>query len=291
MGNSREEQLHQAPRGGRGRLCSVVFLLVFLLLASGQRFRPNGEVERALSSLQIQLEGLIRDFNGGWRGDLKSLDGALTRLEKAITHNAEHRVNRRSLSSLELEAKNEALFGAVPVLPPENKVAGRWIFPTVRFQVVPRHVFIYDLKFRADHTIRLRKATLFFQDGTSMVHDTWWSMEDGNGKAFPKKLYLPSLSTVARGEPRRARALAAVEIVGSAQDGRFEAALDFTFTVPDPNSRPYRQAETLMAQIKRNWAVKEVDAARLNWCMADLVRLARALEVAFTPRAIALENP
>ncbi len=288
MGASREERPRHAPRGGgRGRLCTVIFLLGFLLVVSGQRFRPNGDVERALSSLQTQLEGLIRNFNRGWRGDLKSLDGALARLEEAIAHNAEHRVHRRSVPALELEAKNEALFGTIPVLPPESKVDGRWIFPTVRFEVVPRHLFLYDLKFRADHTVRLRKATLFFRDGSSLVHDTWWSMEDGNGKAFPKKEYLPVMGTVALGEARRARALAAIEIVGSAQDGGFEAVLDFTFTVPDPMSRPYRQAEILMAQIKRNWAVDEVDAARLNWCMADLVRLARALEVAFRPRAVA----
>ena len=255
-------------------------LLTMLLLISGQKTMPNRDVERAMDILWAQLESLIVQYNQKKPvKDLSILEPTLARLEAAVDRNAHVRVSRATLTTLRLEGKSALLFRQPPVLPPEVKSGGRWHFSTIRLEAVPRHLFLYSLTFKGDHTIRLRKVTLYFRDGTSMAHDRWWHMESDNGKAFSRRDFLPPLDVGPAGQPRRARVLEAIEIVGSAQDGPSEARLEFLLEVPDPEERPYREARDMIARLRKKWTFKTLNAARLNQCTGDLTRLADALEL------------
>ena len=78
--------------------------------------------------------------------------------------------------------------------------------------------------------------------------------ESGNGQVFEKRQYIPLLTTHIGEETREARALSAIEILGSAQDRDFTAQLDFVFRIPDPSARPFIPALEIIAATKRDWS-------------------------------------
>lgn len=241
---------------------------------------PNGEATRALAAMRASLVFLFQGHAYQGPSPLPApLSPALDRLQRALERDAAIRVNRSGSNSIELEVKNRILFNPPPTLPPENKQDGTWSFETVRFEVESKHLFIFGLTFKAGRTIRIKRVTLYFQDGTRVTHDAWARMENGNGKAFPKRIYLPKLTAYGKDEPRRARAIRAITITGSAQDGRFSSDLDFLFEVPDADETPYREALSLVVKWRKAWRLEEPSRGDLSRYLADLKTLERMLGI------------
>ncbi len=246
--------------------------------ASAQlRLAVNHDMERAFDDLQARLAALAAAYRPGSPPlGLEILAPELARLRQAVARNAESRL-RLNGSALWLEADNQRLFGKTPALPPERKRDGRWTFRAVQFRLVPRNLYVYGVRFKASRTIRLRAVRLFFEGGGRTDHEQWLDLENGNGAAFRKREYLPALPVYGPDEPRRAKRLESIEILGSAQDAGFEAELDFMFEVPEPGERPYQKALTQLDAMTRTWKTVKIDGARLARCARELAELAQAL--------------
>ncbi len=241
----------------------------------------NEETALAFAELEVALEDhLRRNTYPGPTPELPSLPPALEALQRTLERDASARLNRTGSQAIELEAKSRTLFQPPPTLPPENKRDGNWSFETVRFEAATKNLFIFGLTFKSTRTIRLKSVTLVFQEGTRVTHDAWALLENGNGKAFPKRIYLPQMAAFTRDEPRQARALKAVEIVGSAQDGGFAADLDFRFEVPDADETPYRKALRLVSKWKRTWRLDAPTAREVNRYLAEMETLKGLLAAA-----------
>jgi len=262
---------------------------VFWALTPAQQYEVNRDSQRAFEDLVGRVSAAADDFRDGLSVDLNAMRPELERLQAAVAKDAESRVRVTGGQALRLDANEELMFGEIPTLPPEDKRGGRWHFPTVRLEVVPRDLFVYSVSFRGDHTIRLRQATLIFEDGARLVHDQWRDLENGNGQAFPKREYLSPLTVYPPNGERRARIVKAIEITGSAQDAEHAARLDFVFEAPVPNEAPYLRALSLLEDMAESWRGVAADAKRLNRCVDDLAKLAEALGFSFSADELRLE--
>ncbi|CAM2067306.1 hypothetical protein SCOR_18145 [Sulfidibacter corallicola] len=259
------------------------------LIPDAGRLVALPETRIAYQRLHERLSLAIEAFNRGTpEADLKGLLPLLTEMEAAVRREAESAVPTDADSAKELEAFSAALFGVKPVLPPERKDGENWRFEPVRFEVVPDHLYIFELTFKASRTIRLKKVTLFFHDGGHIEHAPWENMEGGNGKEFRKRIYVPWLKVFTRDEVPRARALAAVEILGSAQDAGFSSDLEFKVRIPDLDEAPHRQTLDLLGDLHDTWTRRSVSADHLNRCLLDLKRLAPLLGLSFSTDVVAV---
>lgn len=196
-------------------------------------------------------------------------------LEEEVKATLRSRVVLHDGPSLSLEAKDNLLFETVPELPPEDKEDDRWSFEPIRFEVVPQGLYIYALTFKAARTIRIKSVTLYFRDGSSIVHDQWSGQENGNGRAFRKREYLPWFTAYKPDSPRQAKALAAVEVLGSAQDAHFSSSLSFFFEVPDPEAPLPSEPLALCSEIKRKMRDTRPNLRQLQEWYGLLDRLAK----------------
>ena len=209
--------------------------------------------------MERQFQNLEKLLSPSTLGELPDGSESLTRiaetldaLQNAVEQSAQSRVNRFHAPSLMVEAKTSELFGSAAILPSEEKIGQRWQFVENEFNVQPHHLYFYSLRFKATRTIRIKSVTLVCRDGARLVYDQWSGAEGGNGVAFEKRTYLPTLNAYSQDEPRQARALEKIIVLGSAQDQNLTASLDFLFEVPDPDSAPYQKTLQLIAKMKRN---------------------------------------
>jgi len=234
---------------------------VLYLLVLGQEITPNHDARRAADALSAELTRLSQMEETPLQRIV--LTQILSDLERSIRRDHESRVAVKDGPSLELDAKSEILFVQTPKLPPEIKRNGTWQFQPIRLDLVPKNLYVYSLRFKGSHTIRIRSVTLHFKTGPPVIHDTWKDMEHGNGRAFSKRSFSPVLNAWREGEQRVARILTAIEILGSAQDSVFESYLDFALEVPEPQSKPYEKALSLVSDLKKDLSANELDAVKI----------------------------
>lgn len=255
-------------------------------------YRALPETEADFNKLLRGVETAVQRFNTGDRGgDVAALVPALLKLEAAVQRETAFSIPRFSDSESVLDVIGSLFFGQYPVLPPEIKDGEHWRFETIRFDVKPRHMYVFAVSFKASRTIRLKSVTLVFRDGSKIVHQPWEKAGDGNGEAFRKRLYLPWFNVYERNETRVAKPLAAVEILGSAQDAGFEALLDFRVKIPDIEAEPHAEMLAQLARMKRDWARRPLNAETLNLCLTEMRTLARYLSVPFNARVVAVQTP
>ncbi len=255
-------------------------------------YRALPETEADFNRVLRGLETAVLRFNAGERnGDVAALLPALAKLKEAVQGETAFSIPRFSESESVLDVVDSLFFGQYPVLPPEIKDGEHWRFETIRFEVKPRHMYVFAVSFKASRTIRLKSVTLVFRDGTKIEHQPWKKSEDDNGEAFRKRLYLPWLNVYDKDEARVAKPLAAVEILGSAQDAGFEALLDFRVKIPDIEAEPHAETLALLARMKRDWGRRPLNAENLNLCLSEMRTLARYLSVPFSARAVAVQAP
>jgi len=259
----------------------VLLILGSVLLPGLAQLRPTGEPERSFTKLQWRLRDLILEFNQGRPPSAALLHEDLDNFYRALAEASDSRVDRRGANSLEVPVKNTALFGKRPTLPSEVKNEGVWSFVPVVLEARARHLYIYGLRFEASRTMRIKQVALTFRDGSEVVHDRWSDLNDGNGKVFERHVSTPMLPAWYPGAPREARAIDRVTILGSAQDGNFEATLAFFFEIPDPNDPPFRELFGQLESLREDWATRSMDQQGLNRCRQELSRLADELGVPF----------
>lgn len=270
----------------------LTLILVLSAFAYAQRnpVRVNRDMDRAFEGLVDTVERMISDHNRGFRtGHQTDLMTPLQDLREAVERNAGARVDVTTRNTFDLEVDNQVVFGLDPHLPKENKRQGRWTFQPVQFDVLLQNMYVFGVQFGANRTIRLKSVRLVFDDGTSILHNGWWDVDNGNGQMFSKRKDIPMLNAWAVGEKRRAKRLRALEIVGSAQDRGHSARLNFKFRIPDPGQSPYGPALDLIDQLTVRWNRFEVlDANTLNTVLLDLIALAEELRLDYCPRIIAM---
>lgn len=255
-------------------------------------YRALPETEADFNRVLRGLETAVLRFNTGERSsEVADLLPALAKLEEAVQGETAFSIPRFSDSESVLDVVDSLFFGQYPVLPPEIKDGERWRFETIRFEVKPRHMYLFAVSFKASRTIRLKSVTLFFRDGTKIVHQPWDKKESDNGEAFRKRLYLPWFNVYGKNETRVAKPLAAVEIQGSAQDAGFEALLDFRVKIPDIEAEPHAETLAQLTRMKRDWARRSFTADNLNLCLTEMRTLARFLSVPFRARVVAVPAP
>ncbi len=235
-----------------------------------QHRQPFRAVEQRLLTLRAQSAITERDLML-LRADLDALYEEVVRDSNAL-------VNRRA-KQVTLDSDGLGLFRQPPVLPPEDKVGESWRFTTTRLEVVPQSLFVYAVRFKGDHTLRLRRVVLWFRDGTRMPFDAWADAEGGNGRALSRRSSGLEIKAYREGEVPQARALAAIEILGSAQDEGHEAKLQFHFAIPDPTARPFTSALALLEAMRANWFEGQSDQERVTAWRADLHKLGKALDL------------
>lgn len=236
------------------------------------------EVESRVLTLRAQSAITARD--------LTLLKADLDALYEEVVRDSNALVNRRAKQVM-VESDGIGLFEQEPILPPERKNGQNWAFQTTRLEVVPRHLFVYAVRLKGDHTLRLRRVVLHFRDGTRRAFDDWYALEGGNGRALSRSSSGLELKSYGEGEVPQARALAAIEILGSAQDGSHEARLQFRFAIPDPADRPFAAALAQLEVMRSNWFTGQTQAAQVALWMQDLKRLGAALDL---PTAALLER-
>lgn len=270
------------------RLISIC-LLGTAVLAQRQAIRQNRDVERAFDRLSDRLERMVADHNRGLNaGPVASLVRDLDGLTESVELNASTRIDRRTRHTHDLDVDNQVAFGFDPHLPRENKVGRRWTFTATTFELLPANMYVFGVKFKSSRTMRVRSVTLHFRDGSKVVHDGWWDVDGGNGQVFGKGKWLPMLDAYSVNQPREAKRLRAIEVVGSAQDRGHTARLEFVFRIPDPGQSPYGGALDLVKTLRAQWLEFEVvDANALNRMVMDLVALGRELGSDYCPSIIA----
>lgn len=238
---------------GNGPWIRLILALMGSLCATAQweEARGTDEALRNLTRAGQQHVAALR--RGMPPPDPSVLIHALDRVEAEVTRDSQFKIDRFTKAVLDVEAHAQDVFGSIPRLPAENKTDDRWTFSPTRFDVVPQSLYVFGIKFKGSRTIRLRSVTLHFRDGTHVVHDIWTDREGGNGQAFRKRKYIPMLEAYGPDEVRQAKALSAVEVLGSAQDRHFTAQLDFVFRIPDPSARPFLPALEKIAAVKQSW--------------------------------------
>lgn len=222
-----------------GALVLTQLLAFSLLLFINE---PDQRIRMAYQSL--------KEVQKSQNNTLSDVRASVNQLEKVVRLASESYVDRKG-RQVTLESNGRKLFEIPPKLPPEVKENGRWRFMTTHLNVVPKNLFIYEVSIKGDHTIRFRKITLTFQDGSQRIFDRWAHMEDGMGRAFSKRGFSPALQAWEKGGVPVARALKTISILGSAQDENHAANLSFRFTVPDPLDRPFRSALEKLAELKQ----------------------------------------
>jgi hypothetical protein len=202
------------------------------------------------------------------------------RLTAIVERAAPHLTARTDAPSLELEANAGELFEPPAILPPESVLEGRWRFEPIRFRVKAEHLFVHALTFKGSRTIRIKHVRLIFADGGETLHDRWTNMENGNGKEFDKRDFLPWLSAHP-GEPEGpARRLAVLEILGSAQDQGFSAAIDLRVRIPDPAYDASPAVAEICADLIEALSGQPAESGSAARARAALTRLDRLLGLA-----------
>ena len=255
-----------------------LFLLVSPLWA-GEDVVRNNDAEMVLGRMNRLIHAMRQQAQiGSHRSDFGALSALLSELETAVAQDAQNRVHTKGVS-VELEAVNEVLFTHPPRLPAEQKVNGGWQFDTIRLQVAPRYLYVYGVRFKGSHTIRLRQVTLKFRDGgPDVIHNHWLDLEEGDGQAFDKRTFTPVLAAWRDDEAKRARPLEAIEILGSAQDGRHESDLEFLVEVPTPEARPHQKTPEILAQLRKKWeSLDSADVTVYQLIQEDLEALSHVL--------------
>lgn len=256
----------------------LVLLLPALLCGMGRaQSMRHSNLNESFKRLTCALEEAVhRARNPG--GSQIDAEVAKARLLKDLALASNTQIDRHG-TPVELEANENLLFDRPLVLPAEQKENGRWTFQTHRFEVVPKHIFIYSLRFKGERTLRMRSIKLFFRDGTSMLHDQWFHEEGGNGKAFSRRRFSPSLEVWRKGQPPLAKALAAIEWLGSTQDKDRNAQVELLLTVPDPASRPYLDEIRDLEQMDMAWTEPIPNPGSLQAAMNTLKKIAKALDL------------
>lgn len=242
----------------------------------------NDSVIRAFHDLTDQLNEMVAAYNRGEPPtDLDLLQVGLLNLARSLRAQVASQVDPTAQTNLILPAKERALFRQAPILPAELKRDGRWFFEPIRFDLVPTNLYVFGIRFQADVTIRIQSVTLYFRDGSSRTEKSGVTTGDGNGQAFDKGRFLPWVRSYADGEPRRAKRLVAIEILGTAQDGNATANLAFELDIPDPAATPSSPALLVVNQYIKTWIDQTVTANRLNQYLRDCRDLAAALNIPY----------
>ena len=211
---------------------SLMLMLMLLVLSwSDLELKPTREVVLPMQRLFHQLHLRLTDQLP--RPNDETLTLLATEIVSGIERYGDTHVNRFGNKTTDLPISPEAFVGGRPMLPPEQVRDNQWLFQSHVFHLRPRYLFVRALTFKPTRTVRLKRIVLHFHDGESMVHDSWSKMEDGNGKPFSKRGYLPWLSVNPTRQKGPAKRLAAIEVLGSAQDAGFSAALEFMVRIPD----------------------------------------------------------
>lgn len=245
-----------------------------------QHLIPNADVARVIAELRAHLNAAI-DASARAPGGVTVSSDLLDRLDAALQTDNRAKAIRVTGKTEVLAAKPNAFESGRPVLPEEDVRDGRWFFKPIRFELKPRYLFVSAITFKATRTIRLRRVTFLFRDGTKSVHRQWEGEQDGNGRDFPKRIPLPWLPIYPDGGEGPAKRLAAVEILGSAQDGDFDAKLDFLFKIPDQSAdNPLQKALDQAAALRKRVEGVPLQPERARQALRDLNRLAETLEQA-----------
>jgi len=246
-------------------------------------------VEQRFDVLNRELIQVVKSFNRGDDPlDLDGLSQALERLAESYEHHLASRIDLGSTQTLDLEVDPAYVFGEVPTLPPEKKQGSTWSFEPVVVRVLPKHLYVFGLKFKASRTSRMRSVRLHFRDGSSILHDSWYDLNGGNGVVLDKRRFTDMLTVWRAPDPRRAKPLEAIEILGSAQDRDHRASLEFVFRIPDPESRPSAGAAVRLNRLMSAWAGGIPTAERLNRFQEDVRLLAADLGVPFQAGPLAV---
>ncbi len=228
------------------------------------------EVESRLLTLRAQPAVTARD--------LTLLKADVDALYHEVLRDSNLLVNRRAKHVM-IESDGLGLFAQAPILPPENKSGQNWHFTTTRLEVLPQHLFVYAVRLKGDHTLRLRRVVLHFRDGTRRAFDDWYALEGGNGRALSRRSSGLVLQAYGENETPQARALAAIEILGSAQDGAHEASLLFRFEIPDPTDRPFTAALAQLEALRTTWFSDQPEPTQVALWLQELRRLGTALDL------------
>lgn len=235
-------------------LSIATHLFFYLTLFSTPQLMTSGESDQALAVIRNLVSQMPFITHPAQMESLAAaMQDALDRLENAAIKESQTLVDRSGKQLQEYEAQSTALFGERPRLPAEDKNDGHWTFKPIVFEAQAKHLFIHALTFKASRTIRLQRILLHFVDGPTYAFEYPDPKGQNDGRPFEKRNYLPWLRVLnQRGLPE-VRQFRAIEIWGSAQDGNFNAVLDFKFQIPSYQSNTRQKALNLIAKMRRNW--------------------------------------
>lgn len=236
----------------------MISLLFFLLFP--QKLTPTGDLERSYRTVLGYLATSVATN--------KQISNGLNQLELSVHKAHKSLVNRHDGPTVLLENENGHLFKKPPILPAEVKEGDHWFFERHRFYLTPSNLYIYDVRIKGSRTLRIREIVLYFQDGQKRVFSEWFHRENGNGQAFSKRQFSEPLPVWKEGQPRQAKILESIEILGSAQDYEHPSRLIVAFTVPDPNAKPYGKALERIRQIREGWN-RSPDRGKLWLALSD----------------------
>lgn len=240
------------------------------LLPSGVIPQICADVEREFTAARAQ----IALFGAA---DSAPIIDRLFDLDAQLEVQAPLHVDRGTRHSLDLEARNSFVFRKPPILPPEEKRDGQWVFRPVRFEVIPHHLFVFAVRFSGSRTLRIKSVTFHFRDGSCTTFREWESSDQGNGQSFRKRQFTPWIPVYGDASQREARPLAAVEILGTAQDRDHQASLSFNFRVPDPDMHPFGRARSLLQSALASWRDKTLNIHDLMAFREDWASIQQAI--------------
>jgi len=219
-------------------ILSILCLQLILLQSDFKEIQTSDSVQVAFEALNLRILSILDSAEVTSIERQSVLDG-LVQLEEACADSMKNVMSRQAFDpahTLDVEPKNDPVFGGRVVLPAEKKEHGAWHFQWHKLDILPQHLWMYALTFRGERTLRINKVHLYFRDGSSKLFDMEATTGSSNGQAFRKETWLPFFSFTDTNNPYPRR-LKAVHILGSAQDGAFPAKLDFLFRIPDPNPK------------------------------------------------------
>ena len=249
-------------------------LFLVLSIFGTPQLMTGGETGQALATLRALASQMLLVSHPAQEESLGSeIRQTLDRLEAATVKASETLVDRSGERLQEYEAQSAALFGQRPRLPAENKHGGKWRFEPIIFKSKAEHLFIHALTFKASRTIRLQRILLHFADGTTRAFEYPDPQGKSNGRPFEKRKYLPWLRILdQRGLPEVGQ-FRAIEIWGSAQDGNFNAVLDFKLQIPSYHANSPQKALSLIAKLRRDWQTPQQAIKQWRETMANLEAL------------------
>lgn len=218
----------------------MIFPMVILINILVIGDQPSKHLQS--DAVSFYLNRLIRLIDSTERAEMDGssafpqaeCEATLRQVKASYLSSVQKLIHTREWSYLDVEPKNEYVFGRRVVLPKEKKSNEIWSFKWQVIDVLPTNLWMYGFSFRGKRTIRIKTVKAFFRDGTEKVFDRWSNDERGNGKAFAKEKWVPFFWFNEANGVRQTKRLKAVHILGSAQDGDQSSKVDFLFRIPDP---------------------------------------------------------